>query len=745
MRAPTALKLHDMAIASDLIETPAFRDYWRVIRARSGIIFTLFLLALSTGYVVSAFLMNKQYGGTVQIRVLKNEKDIPVFDQRDPNYFDPVFFESEKETLESKEILYPIIDKLDLVRVWSQRYMHGERDLRKDEVYDLLRRHHLKIDPQRGSNIIEITVQTEDMEEAPRIANEIARQYVSSRTERETQNASRGLQSVSDQVKTQQEEVRKAKERVEDLRRKLDIDVTGLVGTSAEMQLTDQELQRKQQMLDEQRTDTEARRVRLESLKNLSDAQLLSTLPSLNLDDTNITQLQDQKFQAESNLQSLLKSGFGPEHPRVQSLRAALAKLNEQLNSLAEGKRTALQIDLQVSQEKLALLKKDVDSLRQKVREERSDKMAPYLDAVKYAETQQIILDQLNIRFKQESVDKQVTGEPALIISPAEPNPKPVRPILLLNLALAGFGGLALGLGVAFFIEHLDTSVKTIAEVESVLGVPVLALVPHGARPLNQEPPDSPFAESYRILSARIDLQNGSGPQQGNALSILSGGPGEGKSTTLFNLGYVCAQAGKSVVLVDADLRRPSLHRILGWDLAPGLSDFLEQDGPVAPYLFSTPIPNLHVVLAGSNPAEAKNRFSNQALRRMLDELKSLYQVVLIDSPPALGVSDASIICHEVDKTVLVIQHRRYPKDISLRAKHTITEVQGNLIGVVLNAVSRHADEGYYHYGAYADYYGKPTEGKKKQARRDDKKGKGGPSANGNGIHAPTPVRTEDF
>ena len=695
-------------------ESLHFNDYWRVIRARIWIILILPLLTISTGYIVAEYLMPKIYGGTADLRILKQgQKSINVFDGRDGGYFDPTFFESETKMLESKEILYPVIESLGLQKSWSQRYMPGGQ-LRQDEVFEILRHGHLQISPERGTNVIHITGLSEDMQEGPRLANAIANAYIHLRSDQEQEEVKQALQTVEDEIKKKEEIVRNAKQKIEDLRKELNIDVTGFLGNQGESQLTTQELQHKQAMLDEQRADTEQRRVRYDHLKTLDDEQLIATLPALGLSDPNIDQIHQQKLQAESNLQSLLHDGYGPEHTRITSLQAGLKTLTEQLKTLTEGRRTALLIDLNVSQGKLDLLQKDVDALRIEVRSDRSVKIAPYQDAVKTVETEEQALNILKLRYEQESVEKGIKGIPASVITAAEPNPSPVSPKKILILLLSGLFGTILGLAVAFFIEYLDTSVKTLHDVEKTLGTPVLAIIPQGAKPLNQDKEDSPHAEGYRILRARIDLQAGN--NQGNAFTMLSGGPGEGKSTTLFNLGFVCAQSGQTVIIVDADLRRPSLHKTLGIELTAnrGLSDYLENGGSIVDYIVATPIPNLHVILAGTRPNEAKSLFNNKAVRQILDELKAMYQVVLIDSPPALGVSDASVIAHEVDKTILVIQHRRYPRDVSLRAKQAIEEVQGNLVGVVLNAVALHTQEGYYYYGAYSDYYGKSKNSKGK-------------------------------
>ncbi len=697
---------------SETIDLPHFNDYWRVVRARFGIILTLFTITFATGYFVSAFVLQKQYGGTVDIRVFKQDKDVQVFSQADRNAFDPVFFESERATIESKEILYPVIKKLNLTDKWSQRYLHGERLLREDEVYLILLKGHLKIDPQRGSNIVQITGMSEEMDEAPVLANTVAETYINVRTKNEQDRINRGLNNVADQIQDQKNIVEAAKKKVDELRLQLGLDITP--GSGGDSQLLDQELEAKQKQLDDARQDAVARRVRYSQLKDLSTEDLIDTLPALGLNDPTIDQLRQQELQGTSNLQTLLKGGFGEDHPRVQSLRASIAKVQEQLKALAEGKRRALLIDLNVSEEKLKDLQTGVDTLRNQLRQEKSDKMAPFQEAVKERDRQQYILDQYEIRYKQENLDQQSPSQPATIISHASASPNPIRPILWLNITLSGVAGLVLGLSVAFFLEYLDTSVKSLNDVEKTLGVPVLGIIPRGVQALNREPKDTPHAESYRILRARIDLQAHSGP--GNTLTMLSGGPGEGKSTTLFNLGYVCAEAGQSVIIVDADLRRPSQHTLFDIAVGPGLSDHLTQNVPIGGLVKETNIPNLHVITAGEESHDAISRFDNQTLRAIITELKERYQVILIDSPPALGVSDASVIAHEVDKVIMVIQHRRYPREISIRTKKAIEEVQGNLIGVALNSVATSSEEGYYYYGAYADYYS--AKGKKKRRKK---------------------------
>ncbi|HUB67949.1 MAG TPA: polysaccharide biosynthesis tyrosine autokinase, partial [Candidatus Methylacidiphilales bacterium] len=283
--------------------------------------------------------------------------------------------------------------------------------------------------------------------------------------------------------------------------------------------------------------------------------------------------------------------------------------------------------------------------------------------------------------------------------------------------------GIFVGIVIAFLIEYLDTSVKTMADAELLLGLPVLTVIPNkgGPMPLTQESARMPHAEGYRILRAKLDLrvQNGIGP----ALSMLSGGPGEGKSTTIYNLAIVCAQAGQSVVLIDGDLRRPILHQLLRLPNDRGLANYLRGEGDAIDFIQQSDLPKLHLLAAGEMPMSDIGVLAGDKIRAMLDDLKQRYDLVLIDSPPVLGISDGSIIAREVDYVILVIQHRRYPREISLRAKRAIEEVHGNCIGMVLNCVSVKSDDSYYYYSNYGNYYyynkKKGDRGKSKKSKKD--------------------------
>ena len=694
-----------------------FNDYFKIIKNRIGIILTIFLLTTITGYVVTFHYLKKVYSSTAQVSILKQNRDIEVFKGSD-SFFDPVYFASQIELIRSKEILLKVMKKLELQKVWGKQLAQADYILPEEQAYDLFRFKKMELDVKRGTYVIEILVYGENASEAAMIANTVAETYIDWRKNEETFKYQRGMDNLSAQVEKQREDVKKARDTVEELRKTYGLDI--VAGSTKDQQLNDAELQRKMTRLEDLKSDMIARRVRYDQLEKLPADKLIDTLPALGLEDTNLTAIRQNQLGVEAEVSKIKNSGLGEDHPRVQSLEAQAKKLKEQVDALVEGKRNALAIDLKVSEAKAAELEQEVKALTMTVRSERSAKLAPFIEAQEEAERKQNILDALEVRFRQEKADTKIEGDPVKMISPASPAEFPVKPRKALNMALSVFIGLVIGVLSAFFIEYLDTSVKTMSDVEKVLGLPVLAVIPKGIRALNKPNEDPDFTESYRILRAKMNLEDET--MKGAAITALSGGPGEGKSTTLFNLAVVCAQAGQRVALVDVDLRRPSVHKNAKIENTMGVADLI-QDNTIDPLslIFSTPIPNLFVMPAGDMPSDQLGTFNAIRLREILAALKSEYDIVFIDSPPILGVSDGSTIAREVDQILLVIQHRRYPRDISIRAKKAIEEVNPKIAGVVLNSVAVNSDEAYYYYSSYSSY-GKKKKKTKKNLFEKEKK-----------------------
>ena len=298
----------------------------------------------------------------------------------------------------------------------------------------------------------------------------------------------------------------------------------------------------------------------------------------------------------------------------------------------------------------------------------------------------------------------------------AEPPSYPARPRVKLNLTLGALIGLLIGVGLAFFLEYLDTSVKTMEDVENLLEVPVLAIIPKNINLLHKSSGDTPDAEAYRILRTNIEFNRGS--PDANALTMVSGGPGEGKSTTIANLAFTFAQAGHSTLIVDADLRRPVQHRLFDIDNELGLISYLTTKMDLGEVISPTGVENLSLLPSGTLRAEAVGILNSQRMSDTIAQLKLLYDIVLFDAPPILGVSDGSVIVSKVDRTVIVIQHRRFPRAMVARVKQAVLGAHGTILGVVLNNVDLRHDQNYYYSTNYYGYYESQEKKPKRPASR---------------------------
>jgi len=698
-----------------------FSDYWRVVKNRWPIILTIFVLVVTTAYFYSKSL-DKIYAASAVIEVDRENKQLDVFRQS-MEQFEPVFFQTEFERIQSKMVLNRVITSMGLRQKFSQRLgLPADQPLTDDQTYVMLRKQYLTVQPYRNTKLIEIMAYSTDPDEAAMIANAVAQEYESYRVENIKQRTTAGLVTLKEELDKQKSEVDRAKGRVEKLRKELEIDIAGGFGPNANTTLQDMELQRKEAMLSDMKADVLARRVRLEKVKDLTIEQIENVLQPLGLEDPTITNTKQNYLQADAFLESLKKQGIGSDHPRMQQAVAQLSKLRSQLNSLIQGVKQSLDIDLSVAQSKLESLEAEVALLKERARGVRGDKLAPYEDAQRELETQQSIYALVAGRYKQESVDAQISIQPVTLINRAEATQRPVKPNLVLNIALSAVVGLVLGVSLAFFIEYLDTSVKSLDDVERYLNTTVVGVVPEGVNTLNLEGPDSPNAEAYRILRAKIDLK--ARPDGAHTLTIVSGGPGEGKTTTLFNLAYVCAYSGINTLVIDTDFRRHSINAILGISNDQGLADFLLGYSPLHECIRATDIPNLHVITAGKLPPQCMGALSPAKMSEIVQTLKPHYDVILFDAPPILGISDAAVIVHEVDTTLLAIQHRRYPRNISWRAKKVVEEVGGRFGGVILNKVQLRSDDSYYYYTSYYGYYGYYKSGSKGDTQKKARENK---------------------
>ncbi len=297
----------------------------------------------------------------------------------------------------------------------------------------------------------------------------------------------------------------------------------------------------------------------------------------------------------------------------------------------------------------------------------------------------------------------------------------PVRPQTLMNTLLAAVVGAMLAVGVAFLVEYLDDTLKSPEDIKETLDLITMGIVarfPHDQKDPKSSivvasNPRSPISEAFRTL--RTNIQFASVDRKIRTILVTSANPGEGKSTVTANLAMVLAQAGQRVALMDGDLRRPTVHRWLGLSNNAGLTNAVISDaGHLNGFLQATDTEFLKVLTSGPLPPNPAELLGSERMRQILEDLKSTVDVVVIDAPPTLVVTDPAVLSKWVDAVLLVVESGATRREAARLAAENLQRVGANVIGVVLNKLTSRRSGYYNHYGQYYYYYATSGERKKK-------------------------------
>jgi succinoglycan biosynthesis transport protein ExoP len=450
------------------------------------------------------------------------------------------------------------------------------------------------------------------------------------------------------------------------------------------------------------------RQTRVEALKRLSGSDLMYSAAFV-VQDPTLTTLRQQLTESETLLKRRQET-YGEKHPEVISMQGVVTDLRKKIDATLQGQILGLQTDYEIARRDFEAADKDVEEAKKSDIYAQGERYLPFTKAESVLVSERQIRDTLKTRLVQESIELELPRTPVDVVDFAEiPEERDaVSPKVVLNIILSIIFGLGCGIGLVFFIEYVDTSVKTVEDIERFMGATIIGVIPQKVRPLTDEGSESPHAEAYRVLRMNIELSKKlSG---GNTLCFTSGGAGEGKSLTLFNLACICAQTGKKMLVIDSDMRRPTQHKMFKVPNKQGLAEVLLGKLELDEAILRDAVPNIDFLPSGKLPSISHGVLTARHLRDIIAHVKGKYDYVFFDSPPIMGVSDASILSSEVDGVLLVVQHRSYPRAVSSRAKAMIENVGANLLGVVLNNLNVARDY-YYYYNSYYNYsYGKTRE-----------------------------------
>jgi capsular exopolysaccharide synthesis family protein len=683
-----------------------FLDYWRVIKMRLGLIMLAFFLIMVTAGVTTYFLP-REYFSKVSMEVKDGESVVKAFGGGSNSYYNPQFVATQFQILQKTEILYPVIDRLNLDLELSPPGIK----LPRQAIFARLRRM-MSLQEARNTGLIEIGIYHTDPQLAANIANTIAGIYVESRQAEMAKGVNTGLSQLEEEVAKQRKAVAEYSRIAARIRAEKGINDLDPENFASQPTKFDRRMVQNEAGVNEQRRLVAGLRAVLTQIEGLKPEELMEALRSLGIEEATVIRALAE-LQASNVLETrLLNSGLGENHPKINSIRAEKEVHQKLLSDQLESIRRAQAVRLRGEESKLESLEKDLKVSEDEQSKERTD-MNEYIDAKNAYIQARRIQDTAELTLNTKRIETQITPTVAKIWEKAEPSFAAARPNVPTYMALAALVGVVVGIGLAFFIEYLDTSVKTLDDVERYLQIPVLAVIPKDITILMKTQMEVADAEAYRILRANIEFNKPN--RDANTFTLISGGPGEGKSTTLNNLAYTCAKGGYNVLVVDADLRRPSQHHFFEVDNSMGLTDYLTGTADLEEITRTTKIDNLSFIPAGQIIGGDVGVLNSQRMTDLMHRVKGQYDLVFFDSPPILGVSDGAVLTSQVDMTIMVVQHRRFPRAMLLRVKQAVTQVGGHLIGVVLNNVDARHDDSYGYYNTYADYYAPQRDGGKRK------------------------------
>jgi polysaccharide biosynthesis transport protein len=707
---------------------PHLYDYLLILRKHQWLIIS-FLLAVVTIVSIATFRMKPVYTATAKIEIDRENTNILPFQGADSYDFMvdlENYIETQSRILTSETLALQTIRNMSLAANPefsgggdSEAIATGSLKNQKlpSEIGAFLGS--LNVKRITNTRLMEVTFESTNPQLAARILNAHLENYIEqnyrSRYEATT-DASKWLQSELDELSVKvrrSEDARIAYERTNQI---WTLDDKNNVTTQ---RLGD---------LNKELTDAQSDSLKKQALYEFAKSGDLDAVPQLR--DNLVLQDMQKRRGDLTSLYTDAVNQYGPNFPKVQRLQAQLKDLDEQMVRERKGIIAQLESDYREAKQHEDLLSRALDDQKAEVNV-MSGKMIEYNVLKREAEANKTLYDSLQTKLKEAQISSGLKSSNIRIVDPAMVPSTPSRPAKTRNIALAFLVGLVGGIGLALLREYLDNTVKTPDDVETLARLPSLAVVPafgdsatslkrsglfksastngHEKRIelVAQHLPKSQMSEAFRALRTALLLSQPDHPPQ--VILVTSALPREGKTTAAANLAVTLAQLGDKTVLVDADLRKPGVGRLLnlGTGKYAGLSSYLA--GVSTLELVTVPhpaIPNLAAIPTGPLPPNPADLLSSHKLAEAIAELRKKYKFVVIDSPPIMAATDAVILSVQADGVLLVVRSGETPKEAFTRTRDLLLSVKANLLGVVLNAVDSSAPDYYYSYRYYPYSYG---------------------------------------
>lgn len=694
--------------------------YWRVLWQRRWSMLAV-LVVILVGTLVATLLSTPIYRASTSLQIDREALKVVDFegDQR------PVesgsgndFYQTQYELLKSRALATRVVNQLGLPKdpAFHQIFarsslsrLTGSKDApeaaatapKSEEsiaavdraAVDRIRAG-LTIEPVRNSRLVQIHFDSPDPKFSARVADAFADGFIASTLERRF--------DASSYAKTYLEErLEQLKARLEDSERELvqfaqkEQIVAGVEGQS----LSGQNLTELNSTL----AQAQAQRIRAEARWRQATSTSGAGLPADMLGASIIRSLQERRAELMAEYQEKLRV-YKPAFPQMQQIKGQIDEVERQIGQELVSIRASVKAEYDAALGQERLLSGTMGSVRNQVLDLQS-RSIDYNILKREVDTNRQLYDALLQRYKEVGVAGGVSTNNVSVVDRAQVPSNRFKPSLSRNLSLAFLAALLAGVLVAFVLEHLDDTIRSPEEVEKLFGLSVLGSIPLLK---NQQPMQassnlrSAFAEAYRSVRTALQFSTDAGVPR--TLLITSATPGEGKSTTALLLARNLAQLGQRVLLIDADLRNPSLHRTLDLENSLGLSNYLAGATSAVDAVQSGGSDNLWVISSGPLPPNPAELLSSPKMKALLTLVSSKYDQVIIDGPPIMGLADAPVLSHLTDGTLLMAAAGKTRRGSLKAAIRRMAAARARVVGAVVTMYDPKRAGAAYGYGDYYSY-----------------------------------------
>lgn len=580
--------------------------------------------------------------------------------------------------------------------------------LRADTAVDLLQ-DNLKVVLPDNSRVISINFTAADPTYASKIANAFAGSFIESNLNRKYDSSSYARQFLAQQLEETRARLENSERELNQYSRAAGLIRVSGQETQSSPEATLSTTNNSLVQLNAQAGQATADRITAEDRWQTIARQPVLSVPQV-LANQAIQSLVQQKSEIEARLADE-RQRHRDAYPTVEALAAQLVQVNARIEALGSSIKKSVYLDYEAARQREQTLVGQVEQLKGDALDEQ-DRGVQYNILKRIAETNRALYDSLLERYNSLNAAAGAAANNVALVDSATVPKDPSSPVLLLNLAIAFVIGVVLAAVAVFVREHFDDTIKEPSDVERKLGLPLLGLIPYvepeEVRSTVAEPTSS-MSEAYHSLVATLRYSTATGMPK--ILMVTSAGPAEGKSTTSHAIAVDLARLGKSVILLDADLRRPTLHGRIHGTRPNGLTDLLIGQAQVEDVIHPSGIDNLSYITALPIPPEPSLLLGSDRLQAVLDQLSGRCDVLIIDSPPVLGLSDAASLATHVDGVLMMVNASAFRRGAVKSSLRRLQMVHANMVGVVLSkfdfrrSSSDYAYYGYeyYNYGAERD------------------------------------------